>query len=135
MGVQHYELDAMLEKPMRDWLTGRGYRVGRRPFDVGVDLVTTHEDGTVAAVDFHPSLSYSDIPPPEALRPRFHGARVWADRHFNQDGPFLRIVGTTAVPPQALLDRFEEHGIGVVHVDPDTGAVKEVVKPKDSREL
>jgi len=52
----------------------------------------------------------------------------------DEEGPFFRFLVTDVVPPPHLRDRYRSHGVGIVHVDPDSGVINLILEAKDSRQ-
>jgi hypothetical protein len=128
---RRYEAGMALELAVRRWLEGEGHEV-RGGSSVGVDLIGRRGD-QVNVVEVKSSRLGSGGPTPEQLRNSFLRARIWADEELGDEGPFYRLLATDVVPPPHLLDRFRGHGIGIVHVDPDTENVNLILSPKNSR--
>lgn len=129
--ARQYETGMALEIGVRRWLEDEGFEV-QGGFDAGVDLIG-RRDTEVDVVEIKSSRLGFGGPTPEELRDRFVRARLWVDEKFGEEGPLYRLIATDVVPPPNLKDRFRRHGIGVVHVDPDTGKVSQVIPPKNSR--
>jgi hypothetical protein len=134
LAAARYTAGATLEASAARWLREQGFEVEivSDPVDMGVDLVGRREDA-VYAVLVKSSRRGAGGPTPEQLRPAFLLAREAAIGQ-GHEGPFFRFLVTDVVPPPHLKDRYRRHGVGIVHVDPDTGAIKETIRAKDSRQ-
>ncbi|MGN6201292.1 MAG: hypothetical protein ACTHNY_02675 [Solirubrobacterales bacterium] len=132
--ADRYMAGVALEVGAKRWLREEGFEVEvlSGPLDKGVDLIGRREDVIYVAI-VKSSLRGAGGPTPEQLRPGFLLARE-AAIEGGEEGPFFRFLVTDVVPPPHLRDRYRIHGVGIVHVDPDSGAINQIVKARDSRQ-
>jgi hypothetical protein len=132
VGVQRYNWGVQLEFVARRWLAAEGFALETIPPDLGVDFIGRRKDG-FHAFAVRSSRLGTGGPTPEALRNGFLQARIWVTDHLGDDGPFFRHLVTDVVPPPNLLDRYRDQGVGVVHIDPDTGEVSRILSATNCR--
>jgi hypothetical protein len=133
VGVAAYAQGAQIERQVAEALREKGFEHLQQPHGVGVDLVFSRpSDQTVAAVEIQPRLHDGRRISPGTLQPSFLSARTWADRVLGGSPSFERLVATAGDPSQPVLDSFQEHGIGILRVDPDSGTVEQLLAPDDS---
>ncbi len=129
-----YAAGVALEAGAERWLRGEGFEVEvlSGPLDKGVDLIGRRED-VIYVVIVKSSRRSAGGPTPEQLRAGFLRARE-AAIEGDEGGPFFRFLVTDVVPPPHLRDRYRSHGVGIVHVDPDSGVINLILEAKDSRQ-
>jgi hypothetical protein len=129
-----YTAGVALEAGAERWLRGEGFDVEvlSGPIDKGVDLIGRQED-VIYAVIVKSSRRGAGGPTPEQLRAGFLRARE-AAIEGGEEGPFFRFLVTDVVPPPHLKDRYRSHGVGIVHVDPDSGEINLIIEARDSRQ-
>jgi hypothetical protein len=133
LATARYTASSTLEAGAERWLRENGFDVEilSGPADSGVDLIGVRGN-VIHVVQAKSSRRGVGGPTPEHLRPGFLAAREAAIAG-GHDGPFFRFLVTDVVPPPPLRDRYRKHGIGIVHVDPDTGDISLILHAKDSR--
>jgi hypothetical protein len=129
-----YTAGVALEEGAERWLRGEGFEIEvlSGPLDKGVDLIGRRED-VIYVVIVKSSRRGAGGPTPELLRTGFLRAREVAIKD-GEEGPFFRFLVTDVVPPPHLKDRYRSHGIGIVHVDPDSGEINLILDARDSRQ-